>query len=88
VVSLPGGREFWKPFPDPSLYEGKLPLLWRDPDVAVYAVPGAAALPPAKRKSGAEDWITRAASLLALVWLYWNSAINSSKAAEPGQSFS
>lgn len=69
VVSLKEGREFWKPFPNPNMYEGKLPLLWRDDDVAVYSVPNAATLPPGQRKSPLEDWGTRAASLLALIWL-------------------
>ncbi len=36
VVTGPGSREFWKPFPKPDMYEGKLPLLWADADVRVY----------------------------------------------------
>lgn len=106
VVSLKEGREFWKPFADPGLYEGRLPLIWRDADVAVYRVPVAAARqnwhpamgggpdangltdPGRKYEGGAEAWATRAASLLALLWFYRNSAINSSRADEPGQSFS
>jgi hypothetical protein len=36
VVSLPAGREFWKPYPRPDMYDGKLPLLWSDADVRVY----------------------------------------------------
>jgi hypothetical protein len=39
VVHGPGSQEAWKPFRDPKAYEGVLPVLWRDGDDTIYAIP-------------------------------------------------
>jgi hypothetical protein len=39
AVTGPGSREFWKPYPNPAKFEGRLPALWREPGTVIYAVP-------------------------------------------------
>jgi hypothetical protein len=39
-VSGPGSRETYKPFANPAKFEGHLPVVWREGDNAIYAVPG------------------------------------------------
>jgi hypothetical protein len=39
AISGPRSQEFWKPFAHPAKFEGVLPLLWREDDVAIYRVP-------------------------------------------------
>lgn len=39
AVSGPKSQEYWKPFTHPAKFEGLLPLLWREDDVATYKVP-------------------------------------------------
>jgi hypothetical protein len=41
LLVVPGRKsaEFWKPFARPEIYEGKMELLWRDRDTAIYEVP-------------------------------------------------
>lgn len=39
VVPGPGSPEYWKPFRFPAQFVGALPLLWRQRDTSIYAVP-------------------------------------------------
>jgi hypothetical protein len=39
IVSGPASEEQYKPFPYPRKFEGVLPVLWREGDVTIYAVP-------------------------------------------------
>ncbi len=41
AVAVPGPRspEAWKPFHNPSKFEGVLPVLWREDDTTIYRVP-------------------------------------------------
>jgi hypothetical protein len=39
IVSGPASEEQFKPFAYPRKFEGVLPVLWRESDVAIYAVP-------------------------------------------------
>ena len=39
TVSGPKSEEFWKPYTNPAKFEGLLPVLWRQDDVAIYGVP-------------------------------------------------
>jgi hypothetical protein len=41
AISVPGprSREYFKPFGNPRKFDGVLPLLWREGDDAIYAVP-------------------------------------------------
>src|SRR5271157_29744 len=39
-VSGPKSHEYFKPFANPAKFEGRLPVLWRDGDDAIYRVPG------------------------------------------------
>jgi hypothetical protein len=63
AVLMPGEKspEFWKPFRPYGKFDGALPVLWREQDTAIYAVPrrrtSLAQVVPASRlvKSVAED---------------------------------
>lgn len=39
AVSGPGSSEYYKPFPHPRKFDGVLPVLWREGDDTIYAVP-------------------------------------------------
>lgn len=65
VVSGPKSREFWKPYRDASIFEGRLPLLWREDDVSIYEIPGAAPRSVSPYIPGPAPWIYRAMSLAA-----------------------
>jgi hypothetical protein len=39
IVSGPASQEQYKPFPYPRKFDGVLPVLWREDDVTIYAVP-------------------------------------------------
>jgi hypothetical protein len=39
AVSGPNSPEFWKSYRDPRKFEGLLPVLWREQDTTIYAVP-------------------------------------------------
>jgi hypothetical protein len=39
AMSGPASQETWKPYAHPTKFEGVLPVLWREDDVAVYRVP-------------------------------------------------
>jgi len=39
AVSGPHGQEYYKPFRNPGKFEGLLPVLWRQQDDVIYAVP-------------------------------------------------
>jgi hypothetical protein len=39
IVSGPASEEQYKPFPYPRKFDGVLPVLWRESDVTIYAVP-------------------------------------------------
>jgi hypothetical protein len=38
-VSGPHSPEYWRPFAHPGEFEGMLPVLWREDDTTIYAVP-------------------------------------------------
>lgn len=42
AVLVPGPKspEFWKPFEQPGLFEGRLEVLWREEDTTIYRAPG------------------------------------------------
>jgi len=44
AVCGPNSTEYYKAFQNPHKFDGVLPLLWRDGDDAIYAVPGRASL--------------------------------------------
>lgn len=41
AVGVPGPNspEFWKPFAGPQMFEGILPVLWREKDTTIYEIP-------------------------------------------------
>jgi hypothetical protein len=41
AVAVPGPKspEFWKPFPNPPIWEPLLPVLWREDDTTIYWIP-------------------------------------------------
>lgn len=39
LVNGPQSPEFWKPYAAPRKFDGVLPLLWREQDTSIYAVP-------------------------------------------------
>ncbi len=64
VVSGPKSREFWKPYRDASIFEGRLPLLWNKEGVSIYDIPGAVPRPAEQPyEPGVEPWLCRAISL-------------------------
>jgi hypothetical protein len=69
VVSGPRSREFWKPYRDASIFEGRLPLLWREEDVSIYDVPGTRKRPVGPWVPGLEPWVCRAISGSTIVLL-------------------
>jgi hypothetical protein len=40
TVHGPASEEYWHPFRNPKAFEGVLPVLWRDGDDTIYAIPG------------------------------------------------
>ncbi len=45
VVSGPESKEYWKQFAQPAMFEGVLPVLWREDGVTAYRVPQRSILP-------------------------------------------
>ncbi len=51
AVAVPGPKsfEFWRPYEHPAKFEGVLPVVWREDDTTVYAVPNPEAVLPTWR---------------------------------------
>ena len=48
-VSGPRSPEYWRPFAHPAKFDGVLPVLWREDDTTIYAVPSSPSLAHAMR---------------------------------------
>lgn len=69
VVSGPASREFWKPYRDASIFEGNLPLLWREDGVSIHEVPQSKRAQERPFVPGIEPWLCRAISAATIAAL-------------------